>query len=108
MWGAKGLMISHGAFEWGVSTISRPLKLKSALPTSPEIRHAKNIGLTKFLKLQVMEVYNLNMYERYLTRGWSPNLAKDVRNTLAPTIAKTIAVVWIMALDESQALEGEG
>jgi len=107
MWGAKGLMISHGAFEWGVSTISRPLKLKSALPTNPEIRHAKNIGLADFLKLQVMDIYNLNMYERYLRRGWNPNLAKDVRNHLAPTIAKTISVVWLMALDESHTTEGE-
>jgi len=101
MWGAKGLMISHSLFEWGVSTISRPLKLVQAQPTNADVKHARNLGLHEYLKEQAMDIYKLNMYERFLRRGWSPTLAKDVRTKLAPIITQTIAIVWVLALDES-------
>lgn len=102
LWGAKGLFVSHFLFEGGISTISRPLKLKQAVPTEAEIKHAKNLGKEAYLKEQVMEVYKLNMYERFLRRGWSPALAKDIRKVLAPTVARVITVVWVLALDESR------
>lgn len=102
LWGAKGLFVSHFLFEGGISTIARPLKLNQALPTEAEIKHANNVGTEAYLKEQVQEIYNLNMYERFLRAGWNPSLARDVRKVLAPTVARAIAVVWILALDESK------
>jgi hypothetical protein len=100
-WGAKGLYASHFIFEGGVSTISRPLKLKRAKPSNADVKHAKNVGLDAFMHEQVMDIYKLNMYERFLRTGWSPNLTKDVRLHLAPIIVKTIATVWTLAIDEA-------
>jgi hypothetical protein len=100
-WGAKGLFVSHFLFEWGISTISRPLKLTKATPTNAEIRHARNMSLEAYLTEQVNEIYSLNMYERFLRSGWTPSLVKDVRLRLAPTITKTISVIWVLAVDES-------
>lgn len=102
MWGTKGLMISHATFEWGVSSTVRTLKLRKGLPSVGELKHARNIGLEKYLKEIVMEIYQLNMYERFLRRGWSMKLAKEARRTLCPKIAHAITVAWILALDESQ------
>lgn len=101
LWGAKGLMLSHHLFEAGVSTNSQILKLKTAAPSDADVLHAKNLGLDSYLKEKVMDIYNLNMYERFLRAGWSPNLIKDVRAKLAPIITHTVAVIWIMALDEA-------
>jgi hypothetical protein len=101
-WGAKGLFASHFLFEWGVSTMSRGLKLKGAKPTDAIIKHAKNLDLESYLKEQVKAIYGLNMYERFLGRGWTPALAKDVRLHLAPVITETIATVWILAIDEAK------
>ncbi len=104
LWGAKGLMLSHHLFEAGISVISRPLKLAAAKPTKAEIRHAKNLGVKNYLHEQTMIIYNFNMYERFLKRGWTPALAKDVRLQLAPTVTRTITVIWLLALDETRTL----
>lgn len=100
-WGAKGLFVSHFLFEWGVSTMSRPLKLREACPSNGTIKHASNVGFEGFLREQVMTVYKLDMYDRFLRLGWTPALAKDVRKHLAPVVTQTIAVCWITALDEA-------
>lgn len=101
LWGSKGLMLSHHLFEAGVSTNSQTLRLKKAVPQNADVRHAQNIGLKAYLKEQVMEIYKLNMYERFLRTNWSPNLIRDVRSKLAPTITHTVAVIWILAVDEA-------
>lgn len=101
MWGAKGLMLSHATFEWGVSSTVRTLKLKKGLPTPGDIKHAKNIGYEAYLKEIALEIYELNMYERFLRRGWSMKLAKEVRRTLGPKIVHAISIAWVLAIDES-------
>lgn len=103
MWGAKGLLLSHGFFEFGVSSTVRPLKLTKQLPTNADIRHVKNIGLEKYLHEQAMSIYNLNMYERFLRRGWTTKLTNQVRKHLAPCMVRCIAIAWILAIDETEA-----
>ena len=103
MWGAKGLMLSHASFEWGVSTVAAPMKLTKGRPSEADIKHAHNIGFPKFYSEQALEIYELNMYERYLRRGWSTKLAREIRQELAPRIVKSIVVAWVLALDESGA-----
>jgi hypothetical protein len=102
MWGAKGLLISHGTFEWGVSSTVRTLRLKKGLPTEGDIKHAKNIGYEVYLREVALEIYHLNMYERFLRRGWSMKLAKEIKTTLGPQIVHAISVLWILAIDESR------
>jgi hypothetical protein len=102
MWGAKGLLLSHASFEWGVSSAVRTLKLREGLPTEADIKHAKNIGREAFLREVVQEIYDLNMYERFLRRSWSMKMAKEIRTVLAPNIVHAISVLWVLALDESQ------
>ncbi len=101
MWGAKGLLISHATFEWGVSSTVRTLKLKKGLPSEGEIKHAKNVGYEAYLKEIALEIYELNMYERFLRRGWSMKMAKEIKQVLGPRIVHAISILWILAIDES-------
>ncbi len=101
LWGAKGLIISHAYFEFGVTATSRALKSKRHLLSEPEIRHIKNIGLETYIKQNALEIYELNMYERFLRRGWTMKLARQVRSDLSPKIIQTIAAAWILAIDEA-------
>lgn len=101
MWGAKGLLISHGTFEWGVSSIVLPLKLRDAQPKEADIKHARNIGFTEYLRETALAIDEKQMYQRFLARGWSANLAKDVRTELCPRIAHAVATAWVLALDEA-------
>lgn len=103
MWGAKGLLISHGTFEWGVSSMAKPLSFKTSLPSEGDIKHARNIGFEAFLREQVIAIYDLNMYERFLARGWSVSLAKDIKTVLCPRIIQAITVAWVLASDEANA-----
>lgn len=102
MWGAKGLLLSHASFEWGVSTVVAPMKITAGLPSQADIKHARNIGFTKYYTEQALAIYELNMYERYLRRGWSTKLAREIRQELAPRIVRSIVVAWILAIDESR------
>lgn len=101
MWGAKGLMLSHASFEWGVSTVVKPMRLVRGLPTNADIRHARNIGFDKYLYENAKFIYDLNMYERFLRRGWTTKLGKEVRRELGPRMANCIAVAWVLAIDEA-------
>lgn len=102
MWGAKGLLISHAAFEWGVSSTVRTLRLKRGKPTEGDIKHAKNIGYEAYIKEIALELYELNMYERFLRRGWSMKLAKEIKTILGPKMVHAVCVLWVLALDESK------
>lgn len=102
MWGAKGLLMSHAFFEFGVSSISRPLKFKKLHFTNPDVRHVKNIGIEAFMKELALEIYELNMYERFLKRGWTLKLSKDTRRHLAPKIVTAITLLWVLAYDEAR------
>lgn len=101
LWGAKGLIISHAYFEFGVTATSRALKGKHHMLSEPEIKHIKNIGFEAYIKQNALEIYDLNMYERFLRRGWTMKLARQVRTDLAPRIVRTIAAAWILAIDEA-------
>jgi len=102
MWGAKGLLISHGTFEFGVSSLAKPLSFKQWSPKESEIKHARNLGLRPYLQETAMLIYKLNMYERFMARGWTSKLAHDIRKTLCPAIIKAITIAWVLALDEAE------
>lgn len=101
-WGAKGLIISHAYFEFGVSSTSKPMNFNRYKPTIGDIKHVKNIGLEAYLKEQALEIYELDMFERFLKRGWTLKLGREIRTQLAPRMVRCITLAWLLALDESQ------
>lgn len=101
LWGGKGLIISHASFEWGVSSTVKPMKFKKLHLSETEINHIKNIGYEAYIKQQASAIYKLDMYERFLRRGWTIRLAKEIRQELAPRIIQTITTAWILAIDEA-------
>lgn len=101
-WGAKGLFVSHFTFEWGVASLAKPLNFKDSNLTEAQIKHAKNIGLMEYIKENALEIHSINMYDRFLARGWSVKLSQDVRKKLCPIIIQTVAMAWVMSIDEAQ------
>lgn len=100
-WGAKGLFVSHFTFEWGVASLAKPLNFKDSNLTEAQIKHAKNIGLMEYIKENALEIHSLNMYDRFLARGWSVKLTHDVRKKLCPIIIQTITMAWVISIDEA-------
>jgi hypothetical protein len=94
-------MSTHGLFEFGIATIIAPLSMKESIPTQAEIETAHKLGHLEIFKHSAREIAVLDMYQRFMKKGWSPKLVVDVRNKLAPAIAKTITLVWFLAISDA-------
>lgn len=96
-WGAKGIMTTHGLFEWGVATTIAPLKLRNGYPNSNELIRVRTEGIVPIFKDVAMHIYSLNMYERFHRKGWTKRLIRETREILAPEIVKIVALSWYAA-----------
>ena len=102
MWGPKGLMTTHGAFEWGVATLIAPLSLKSALPNADDIAEFTELGVRAWYRQIAKEIAAMGLYDSFYERGWTSKLASKVRKQLAPTIVRAVTVAWYASLIESK------
>ena len=101
MWGDKGLLATHFAFEWGVTAIIMPLKFAKATPTEAELEAAIRAGMTQAFLKAAKDIAALNMYNQFYKSGWTPTLAKQVRRELMPRIVKTVTTAWYLAAREA-------
>lgn len=101
MWGPKGLLTTHGLFEWGIAAIMLPLssRNKQLQLTQFDIDELSEYGLTELFKRKAREVAALGMYDSYYSYGWTPQLARQVRRQLTPIIVKTVALSWYSAAE---------
>lgn len=101
MWGDKGLLATHFAFEWGVAAMIVPLRLGRAYPSAEDKEYVLENGVTELFKKRAKEISELKMYEQFYKSGWTPRLAKLVRRELVPKIINTVTLVWYAALQEA-------
>ena len=101
MWGAKGLITTHGLFEMGVATIIAPLNFSDARPSAADIRLMQKIGPIEWFKRTAREIAALDMYGTFYQKGWTSKLAYQVRHDLGPPLVKTVCLTWHAALVES-------
>ncbi len=99
-WGAKGIMTTHGLFEWGVATTIAPLRLRSGYPNSNELVRVRSEGMVPLFKETAEYIQSLNMYERFYKKGWTRKLARQTREELAPLIVKLVILAWYTATYE--------
>lgn len=107
VYGPKGLMTTHGLFELGIATIIAPLSINNAEPTKEDIKVAKEIGTIEVFRRAAREIAVLDMFERFRRRGWSMKLMWEVRNKLAPSITKTVTLIWYLALVDAGIVEAD-
>lgn len=105
MWGPKGLMTTHGFFEWGVAAIIVPLRTKKVKLSEADIQELYDCGVQELFRRKAKEIAALNMYARYQRLGWTPALARQVRRNLVPTTVRTVTLVWYAALIDAELVE---
>lgn len=93
-WGAKGVMTTHGFFEWGFATTLTSLKLDNARPTKNELIRVKQEGIRPIFLDNMRHIHALKMYETFQKKGWNRALARTTRQDLAPTIVKVVTLAW--------------
>lgn len=103
MWGPKGLLTTHGLFEWGIAAIIAPLTAGNSHIElkQNDIAEIEEHGLQNFFKRKAREIAALGMYDKYYEYGWTPQLARQVRKTLAPKIVQAVALAWYAAVQEA-------
>ncbi len=101
MWGAKGLLMTHWWFEFGIATLIKPLNFGEAKPKKTDVEKFMSLGLQEWFKRTAREVAILDMYDVYYRKGWTPKLAYQVRHKLGPSLVQTITLTWYAALDEA-------
>ena len=101
MWGSKGLFTTHALFEIGASMIIAPMSYLVARPNNYDVKKIESIGLSEYFKRIAREVALFDMYENFYRRGWTLKLAQQVRKELAPRMAKTVTLAWLLASKEA-------
>lgn len=100
IWGRKGLMSSHVAFETGISSsiIATPLRPKFDQSLYESIT---SLGIGTVVKAESLKIAKLNLYDQFLKKGWTSLLARSIKATVVPRIPQLIAAAWLAAYSEA-------
>jgi hypothetical protein len=107
MWGPKGLLTSHGVFEWGVAVMLAPLGEKQVTLTKTDISELDKYGMLSLFRRKAKEIAALGLYDVYLRTGWTSMLATLVRRQVVPVITKMVALAWYAAAIDAGITKGQ-
>jgi hypothetical protein len=96
-WGAKGIMTTHGLFEWGIATTITPMRFNKLRPNNNELVRVRSEGITPLFQEAMDRIYELKMYDTFRKSGWNQKLARQTRDELLPTIVHTVTLAWYAA-----------
>lgn len=94
MWGPKGLLLSHGFFEFGVAFLIKPLTAHQLTLTAHDIDELHEYGVLELFRRRAKEIDALGLYEQYQKYGWTPHLARKTRQKLMPAIVHMVTLAW--------------
>ncbi|HEX5744533.1 MAG TPA: hypothetical protein VFX84_03750 [Candidatus Saccharimonadales bacterium] len=100
--GPKGLLTNHAMFEVGSYALIRPLSLNSGRPGKTDLDNVLKVGVVEVFKQLSREIADLRLYDRFIVGGWTPRLARQVRNEMAPRMVKMITLAWYCAYMEAK------
>lgn len=100
VYGHKGLLSSHVAFETGISSaiVFSPLKIKF---DDELLKRIKKDGIKQVVEEESLAIAKLNLYEQFLKKGWNASLAKSIKATVVKRIPQLIAAAWLAAYEEA-------
>jgi hypothetical protein len=105
MWGPKGLFTTHGTFEMGIASITKPLSFSDAAPNKETLKKSADLGVIEVFKRTAREIGVMEIFKRYYETGWTGKLSVDVRQKLMPSIIQTVTIAWYLALVDAGMLK---
>jgi hypothetical protein len=97
MWGPRGLLTTHGFFEFGFAALITPFTRSQVKILPHDIEELQTHGVVELFRRKAKEISSLDLYRMYYERGWTPRLARQVRKHLAPAIVKMVTLAWYAA-----------
>jgi hypothetical protein len=101
MWGPRGLLFTHGRFEWGIAGIITPMRARAFMPNADDVAEVVRDGIVELFRRKAQQVASLHLYEHYLRWGWTPRLARTVRRDLVPVVVEVVTLAWYAASMEA-------
>lgn len=99
-WGHKGLMSSHVHFEAGIATSMVLSPIKASFDDAL-YRRLKKDGIAQCVKEESYRISKLGLYDKFLKRGWSNKLAREIKLSVVPRIPQLIAAAWLLAYEQA-------
>lgn len=94
-WKPSGLLTAHGFFEWGIASVTAPLRFPEVrLTRSDRKKIQKANGISSLYLDFVWKVYKLKMYDEFLKTSWTTKLARRTKNQLIPDIIHAVLLSW--------------
>ena len=103
-WGAGGIMTKHIAFEYGVA-YSVALIPQKRLMLKMSRKNFRHIDYEKVFYRALARIDSLKMYDKFLEKGWTTELAADTYQILIPEIIKTVALNWASCINEAEEIK---
>jgi hypothetical protein len=100
IWGYKGHMSTHQNFELGIAFAMLIFPLRPHFDDR-ELSRARHLGAVEYFKAEAREVAALHLYDKFYKVGWTNEIAVTVKKVLAPHVARTIGIIWLVALLEA-------
>ncbi len=107
MWGPKGLLTTHGVFEWGIAILIKPFGQKQIALRTDDIAELHEYGLLELFRRKAKEISALGMYDQYQKMGWTPALVRQARRSLVPTIVHVVTLAWYAACIDAGLVKGK-
>lgn len=100
IYGHKGILSSHVAFEAGISSaiMFTPIKVKF---DENLLKNIQKQGIKQVVMNESLAMSKHDMYEQFLTKGWSAKLAKNIKATVVKRIPQLVAAAWVAAYEEA-------
>lgn len=101
IWGPKGLITTHAAFESGVAMLIAPIRIRSSALTQDKIESFTSQSLGQWFRQVAQDVAKLELYDTFYKSGWTIPLARRVRTQLAPILVQAVTMAWYGAALEA-------
>lgn len=97
IWGIKGHLSTHFYFETGIAFALLTYQIRPVF-SDEELAKARRLGPVEYFKDQARDIATLHLYERFYRESWSADLMTSIKNRVAPQTARTIGLIWLLAL----------
>ena len=98
--GGKGVLSTHLNFEMGVAStlLLFPLKVKL---DDEKLAEARRMGMVPFFKQEARQVAELKLYDQFYEKGWTAELARTIKQQIAPHAVQVVGIIWLLAYLEA-------
>lgn len=100
VYGVKGHLSTHFYFETGIAFALLIFPIKPVF-RDEQFMKVRELGPLEYFKAEARDIATLKLYDRFYLEGWNSDIAAAVKNKIAPQTARTIGLIWLLAMYEA-------